>query len=57
MAQVNGALISMLFQTAAFHYFLRAAQLGHVDAAVQSASFLSTGTVQGVPKDQDKAVL
>ncbi|XP_067227793.1 protein sel-1 homolog 3-like isoform X1 [Chanodichthys erythropterus] len=44
-------------ETAAFHYFLRAAQLGHVDAAVESASFLSTGTVQGVPRDQDKAVL
>ncbi|KTF87660.1 hypothetical protein cypCar_00037654 [Cyprinus carpio] len=43
--------------TAAFHYFLHAAQLGHVDGAVQSALFLSTGSIQGVPRDQDKAVL
>ncbi len=51
-------LISMIFfQTAAFHYFLDAAQLGHVDGAVQSALFLSTGSVQGVPRDQNKAVL
>ncbi len=34
-----------------------AAQLGHVDGAVQSAMFLSTGSVQGVQRDQDKAVL
>uniref|UniRef100_A0A8C1ICK4 Uncharacterized protein n=1 Tax=Cyprinus carpio TaxID=7962 RepID=A0A8C1ICK4_CYPCA len=44
-------------ETAAFHYFLHAAQLGHVDGAVQSALFLSTGSIQGVPRDQDKAVL
>ncbi|XP_016317523.1 protein sel-1 homolog 3-like [Sinocyclocheilus anshuiensis] len=44
-------------ETAAFHYFLHAAQRGHVDGAVQSALFLSTGAVQGVPRDQDKAVL
>lgn len=45
------------FQTAAFHYFLDAAQLGHVDGAVQSALFLSTGSIKGVPRDPDKAVL
>ncbi|XP_067302907.1 protein sel-1 homolog 3-like isoform X2 [Pseudorasbora parva] len=44
-------------ETAAFHYFWRAAQLGHVDGAVESASFLSTGTVRGVARDQGKAVL
>ncbi|KTF87506.1 hypothetical protein cypCar_00030566 [Cyprinus carpio] len=46
-----------LFNTAAFHYFLDAAQLGHVDGAVQSALFLSTGSIKGVPRDPDKAVL
>ncbi|KAG1936110.1 protein sel-1 [Pimephales promelas] len=44
-------------ETAAFQFFLRAAQLGHVDGAVEAASFLSTGTVRGVARDQDKAVL
>lgn len=44
-------------ETAAFHYFLDAAQLGHVDGAVQSALFLSTGSIKGVPRDPDKAVL
>lgn len=47
----------MIFQTAAFHYFLEAAHLGHVEGAVHSALFLSTGAVQGVPRDQGKAVL
>ncbi|KAL0158879.1 hypothetical protein M9458_046955, partial [Cirrhinus mrigala] len=42
-------------ETAAFHYFLEAAHLGHVDGAVQSALFLSTGAIQGVQRDQDKA--
>ncbi|XP_050953297.1 protein sel-1 homolog 3 isoform X2 [Labeo rohita] len=44
-------------ETAAFHYFLEAAHLGHVEGAVHSALFLSTGAVQGVPRDQGKAVL
>ncbi|KAK7131852.1 hypothetical protein R3I93_018421 [Phoxinus phoxinus] len=44
-------------ETAAFQFFLRAAQLGHVDGAVEAASFLSTGTVRGVARDQHKAVL
>ncbi|XP_056305432.1 protein sel-1 homolog 3-like [Danio aesculapii] len=44
-------------ETAAFQYFLHAAQLGHVDGAVESASFLSTGTAPGVQRNQDKAVI
>ncbi|XP_026054960.1 protein sel-1 homolog 3 [Carassius auratus] len=44
-------------ETAAFQYFFDAAQLGHVEGALQSALFLSTGSVQGVPRDPDKAVL
>ncbi|TRY54908.1 hypothetical protein DNTS_021325 [Danionella cerebrum] len=43
-------------ESGAFHYFLRAAHLGHVDGAIESASFLSTGDVSGVPRDPDKAV-
>ncbi|XP_073795739.1 protein sel-1 homolog 3 isoform X1 [Danio rerio] len=44
-------------ETAAFQYFLRAAQLGHVGGAVESASFLSTGTAPGVQRNQNKAVI
>ncbi|XP_051961379.1 protein sel-1 homolog 3 isoform X1 [Xyrauchen texanus] len=44
-------------ETAAFHYFLRAAQMGHIEGAVESALFLSSGTIQGVKRDQQKAVL
>lgn len=44
-------------ETAAFQYFLRAAQLGHVEGAVESAAFLSSGTIRGVNRDQEKAVL
>nr|XP_055045216.1 protein sel-1 homolog 3 isoform X1 [Misgurnus anguillicaudatus] len=44
-------------ETAAFEYFHRAAQLGHVEGAVESASFLSSGMIRGVNRDQEKAVL
>ncbi|KAI7799767.1 putative protein sel-1-like protein 3-like [Triplophysa rosa] len=44
-------------ETAAMQCFLRAAQLGHVEGAVESAAFLSTGTIRGVNRDEEKAVL
>ncbi|KAA0706751.1 Protein sel-1 -like protein 3 [Triplophysa tibetana] len=44
-------------ETAAMQYFLRAAQLGHVEGAVESAVFFSSGTLQGVNRDPEKAVL
>lgn len=43
-------------QTAAFHYFLDAAQLGHTTASVEVAWYLATGSLQGAPQDADRAV-
>lgn len=43
-------------QTAAFHYFLDAAQLGHTTALVEVAWYLATGSLQGAPQDADRAV-
>lgn len=43
-------------QTAAFHYFLDAAQLGHTAASVEVAWYLATGSLQGAPQDADRAV-
>ncbi|XP_075901467.1 protein sel-1 homolog 3 isoform X2 [Nelusetta ayraudi] len=43
-------------ETAAFHYFLDAAQLGHTVASVEVAWYLATGSLQGAPRDADRAV-
>lgn len=44
-------------QTAAFHYFLDAAQLGHTAASLEVAWYLATGSLQGAPQDVDRAVM
>ncbi|KAG9269234.1 hypothetical protein AMEX_G16239 [Astyanax mexicanus] len=44
-------------ETAAFQCFLKAGQLGHVEASVEAASYLSRGTVAGVRRDPEKAVI
>ncbi|KAM9431987.1 protein sel-1 homolog 3 [Clarias gariepinus] len=43
-------------ETAAFQCFLQAGELGHVDGAVEAASYLSRGHLQGVRRDPKKAV-
>lgn len=48
---------SFATQTAAFHYFLDAAQLGHTAASVEVAWYLATGSLQEVPQDADRAVM
>uniref|UniRef100_W5K039 SEL1L adaptor subunit of ERAD E3 ubiquitin ligase n=1 Tax=Astyanax mexicanus TaxID=7994 RepID=W5K039_ASTMX len=44
-------------ETAAFQCFLKAGQLGHVEASVEAASYLSRGTIAGVHRDPEKAVI
>ncbi|XP_072552705.1 protein sel-1 homolog 3 isoform X2 [Salminus brasiliensis] len=44
-------------ETAAFQCFLKAGQLGHVEAAVEAALSLSRGTLAGVRRDPEKAVI
>ncbi|XP_035270956.1 protein sel-1 homolog 3-like [Anguilla anguilla] len=43
-------------ETAAFQFFRRAAMLGHFDAAVMAAWYYATGSLDGVPRDPEKAV-
>ncbi|XP_067453772.1 protein sel-1 homolog 3 [Thunnus thynnus] len=44
-------------ETAAFQQFLNASQLGHVAAAVEAAWYLSTGSLEGVSQDAERAVI
>ncbi|XP_030642572.1 protein sel-1 homolog 3 [Chanos chanos] len=44
-------------ETAAFHCFFQSAQYGHVEGAVEAASYLSTGALFGVSRDPLKAVI
>eukprot|EP00064_Thunnus_orientalis_P002601 superscaffoldBa00000196_g2608 len=44
-------------ETAAFQQFLNASQLGHVAAAVEAAWYLSTGSLEGVSQDAERAVM
>lgn len=44
-------------ETAAFHQFLRASWYGHVAGAVESAWYLSTGNLEGVSRDVERAVM
>uniref|UniRef100_A0A8P4KDE9 Protein sel-1 homolog 3 n=1 Tax=Dicentrarchus labrax TaxID=13489 RepID=A0A8P4KDE9_DICLA len=44
-------------ETAAFHQFLNAAQLGHIAASVEIARYLSTGSLEGVSQDVERAVI
>ncbi|XP_026160908.1 protein sel-1 homolog 3 isoform X2 [Mastacembelus armatus] len=42
--------------TAAFHCFLNASRLGNVAASVEAAWYLSTGSLEGVSQDVERAV-
>lgn len=44
-------------QTAAFQQFLKASRFGHVAASVEAAQYLSTGNLEGVSQDVDRAVM
>ncbi|XP_042368105.1 protein sel-1 homolog 3 [Plectropomus leopardus] len=44
-------------ETAAFLLFLNASQLGHVSASVEAAWYLSTGSLEGVSQDVERAVI
>lgn len=44
-------------QMAAFLHFLNASQLGHVAASVEVAWYLSTGSLEGVSQDVERAVM
>ncbi|XP_066528001.1 protein sel-1 homolog 3 [Hoplias malabaricus] len=44
-------------ETAAFHCFLKAGEMGHVEGAVEAASSLSRGMLPGVSRDSEKAVI
>lgn len=44
-------------QTAAFQRFLKASQHGHVAASVEVAWYLSTGNLEGVSQDVERAVM
>uniref|UniRef100_A0A8C7FH72 Uncharacterized protein n=1 Tax=Oncorhynchus kisutch TaxID=8019 RepID=A0A8C7FH72_ONCKI len=44
-------------ETAAFHLFLNSSLYGHVDGAVQAAWYLSTGNLEGVSRDTERAVI
>ncbi|XP_072294196.1 protein sel-1 homolog 3 [Eucyclogobius newberryi] len=43
-------------ETAAVLYFLNASALGHIGASVEGAYYLSTGELEGVPQDAERAV-
>ncbi|KAG8003474.1 Protein sel-1-like protein 3 [Nibea albiflora] len=44
-------------ETAAFQQFLNASRLGHVAASVEAAWYLSTGSLEGVSQDVERAVM
>uniref|UniRef100_A0A8C7T0L1 Uncharacterized protein n=1 Tax=Oncorhynchus mykiss TaxID=8022 RepID=A0A8C7T0L1_ONCMY len=44
-------------ETAAFHLFLNSSLYGHVDGAVEAAWYLSTGNLEGVSRDTERAVM
>ncbi|XP_070765272.1 protein sel-1 homolog 3 [Enoplosus armatus] len=44
-------------ETAAFQQFLNASQFGHVAASVEAAWYLSTGVLEGVSQDVERAVI
>ncbi|KAM4629257.1 protein sel-1 homolog 3 [Polymixia lowei] len=44
-------------ETAAFQYFLNASSHGHVSSSVEAARYLSTGSLQGVSQDVERAVI
>ncbi|KAI4880328.1 hypothetical protein NFI96_022637, partial [Prochilodus magdalenae] len=44
-------------ETAAFECFLKAGEMGHVEGAVEAASYLSRGVLEGVRRDPEKAVM
>ncbi|KAM9358011.1 protein sel-1 homolog 3 [Symphorus nematophorus] len=44
-------------ETAAFQQFLNASQFGHVAASVEVAWYLSTGSLEGVSQDVERAVI
>ncbi|XP_071010448.1 protein sel-1 homolog 3 [Oncorhynchus clarkii lewisi] len=44
-------------ETAAFHLFLNSSLYGHVDGAVEAAWYLSTGNLEGVSRDTERAVI
>lgn len=44
-------------ETAAFQQFLNASRFGHVAASVEAAWYLSTGSLEGVSQDAERAVI
>uniref|UniRef100_UPI003AAF89C0 protein sel-1 homolog 3 n=1 Tax=Centroberyx gerrardi TaxID=166262 RepID=UPI003AAF89C0 len=44
-------------ETAAFQQFLNASRFGHVAASVEAAWYLSTGSLEGVSQDVERAVI
>nr|XP_033477060.1 protein sel-1 homolog 3-like isoform X1 [Epinephelus lanceolatus] len=44
-------------ETAAFQLFLNASVLGHISASVEAAWYLSTGSLEGVSQDVERAVI
>ncbi|CAK6956152.1 protein sel-1 homolog 3%2C partial [Scomber scombrus] len=44
-------------EIAAFQQFLRASRLGHVGATVEAAWYLSTGSLEGMSQDAERAVM
>uniref|UniRef100_A0A673BSH8 Uncharacterized protein n=1 Tax=Sphaeramia orbicularis TaxID=375764 RepID=A0A673BSH8_9TELE len=44
-------------EIAAFQHFLNASMLGHVAASVEAAWYLSTGSLEGVSQDVERAVI
>lgn len=44
-------------QTAAFQHFLNASGFGHAAASVEVAWYLSTGSLEGVSQDVERAVM
>lgn len=47
----------MIPQSAAFQQFLNASRFGHVAASVEAAWYLSTGNLEGVSQDAERAVM
>lgn len=44
-------------QVAAFQQFLNASRFGHVGALVEASRYLSTGSLEGVSQDVERAVM
>ncbi|XP_017278998.1 protein sel-1 homolog 3 [Kryptolebias marmoratus] len=44
-------------ESAAFEHFLNASQFGHIAASVEAAWYLSTGSLEGVSQDVQRAVI